>query len=297
MVAKHEIREYGNTVNVCIAKYNPPGNALHWHYDCELIYAVKGCMEIYANGENHVLKAGQAMYIGNMEEHRINANPGVEVCMFFFSYDILNGLIKGQRLKTPILHNEYDLLSLYEKIKDEFVKKEKYYERVIENLMNDIVIKIFRNEEVAKNEIKKKDKKAFMQLLDAIETDYCYYTGADAAKFLHLSRAYFSKYFHTMSGLVFTDYLNAVRISKAVKMLQTDKERTISEIASLCGFNTIRNFNRAFKMLTGFSPKEIPADYIFEDAVFFSASSTAAGFNPTLREAVLTEAFGAGKTY
>lgn len=297
MIAKHETREYADDVKVYLAKYSPPGNTLHWHYDCELIYAARGRLEVYAHGANHTLREGQAMYIGNMEEHSIKANRDVEVYMFIFSYDILKGLIKSQRLKTPILSNEYNLIPLYESIKREFIGKEKYYERAIENLIVDTIIKIFRQEEIVKTELKKKDKMAFMQLLDDIESKYCYYTGDDAAKFLHLSKAYFSKYFRTMSGLVFTDYLSAVRISKAVKMLQTDKEKTISEISSLCGFNTIRNFNRAFKQFTGMSPKEISADYVFEDALFFSSDSAAAGFNPTLREAVLAEDFGGAKTY
>lgn len=291
MVAKHEIRKYGGEAQIYLAKYMNLNNILHWHYDCELVYVASGCLEIYTGGKNYILNGGQTMYIGNMEEHYIKTQSETLVYMFIFSYDMLRGLTKNLRLKSPVLKNGYDLITLYETVKTELLKKEKYYERVVENLIADIIIRIFRGEEVVKAEFKKKDKMAFMRLLDDIEVNYCFYTGDDAASFLHLSKVYFSKYFHLMSGMVFSDYLNAVRISKAVEILRGDKEKTIAEVASECGFNTIRNFNRAFKQLTGFSPSEIPEGYAVEDAVFFSSGS-AAGFNPTLRQTVLLESVG-----
>lgn len=292
MVAKHEKREYTSEAKTYLAKYKNLNNMLHWHYDCELIYVASGRLEVYANGENHILYEGQAMYIGNMEEHAIKTSTEADVYMFIFSYDMLKGLIKNQRLKSPVLSHGYDLVSLYGSIKTELQQRKKYYERTVENFIVDTIINIFRTEETIKADVSKKDKIAFMRLLDDIEIKFCYYTGDDAARFLCMSKTYFSKYFHKMSGLVFTDYLNAVRVSKAVQMLITDKEKTVGDIAGMCGFNTIRNFNRVFKEMTGFQPKELPSDFIFEDSIFFSSDSVAAGFDPTLRETVLIESIG-----
>lgn len=292
MIAKHEVREYTEDIKVFLARYVNLNNILHWHYDCELVYVASGSLEVYASGRSYSLSAGQTMYIGNMEEHSIRTKTKAEVYMVIFNYDILKGMIKNQKLLSPALSKDYGFLPLYELIKNELTAKEKYYDCVIENKIAGMILEIFRNEKSERADIKKKDKMAFMRLLDDIDKNFNYYTGENAAKFLYVSKIYFSKYFHKMSGMVFTDYLNTVKISKAVEMMQNDKNAQMSEVATKCGFNTIRNFNRVFKEITGFQPTQLPDEYAFTDTVFFSADSELDGFDPTLRETVLVESLG-----
>ena len=58
-----------------------------------------------------------------------------------------------------------------------------------------------------------------------------------------------------------------------------EKHLSITEIATLCGFDTIRHFNRTFKEMTGFSPRELPEDYVLTSR---SIKSMKGNFNPTL---------------
>ena len=51
------------------------------------------------------------------------------------------------------------------------------------------------------------------------------------------------------------NYINDIRISNATKML-FETTNSISEIAFLCGFNNISNFNRIFKKNKGKTPSE-----------------------------------------
>ena len=292
MVAKHEVREYTGDVKVYLAKYMNLNNILHWHYDCELVYVASGSLEVYTGGARYTLGEGQAMYIGNMEGHCIKTASKAEVYMIIFSYDLLKGLIKNKQLACPVLKHDYDFLELYESVKNELLEKQNFHERAVEHLIAGTIIRIFREEEVIGPEIKKQEKTAFMHLLDDIEQRYRYYSSDDAAAFLCMSKVYFSKYFHKMSGMVFVEYINTVKVSKAVEMIQNNKEMTIADIAGACGFNTIRNFNRVFKTFTGLLPTKVPDDYKFEDAIFFSVDSANGGFDPTLRETLLIESVG-----
>ena len=52
------------------------------------------------------------------------------------------------------------------------------------------------------------------------------------------------------------DYITVRRIDLARKLL-SDSDRNILDIAMMCGFNNTANFNRAFKKVTGKTPKEI----------------------------------------
>ncbi len=77
-----------------------------------------------------------------------------------------------------------------------------------------------------------------------------------------------------------------MRTDNAVQLLRENDGKSMTEIADLCGFGTIRNFNRIFKEYTGFSPRELPRDYNM--SVRFSYPSDRA-FNPTLYDCELIE--------
>ena len=84
--------------------------------------------------------------------------------------------------------------------------------------------------------------------------------------------------------MTFTQYLNTVRIAAALEKLKQGS-MSVTEIAGSCGFNTIRNFNRVFKKYTGYSPCNIPSDY-----VFLCSLQDGYGLDPTLTCTVILEA-------
>ncbi len=70
----------------------------------------------------------------------------------------------------------------------------------------------------------------------------------------HLSPNGFCKYFKQRTNKTYVQFLNEIRIEHAVKLLQKNKDLTISEVATLSGFNNISNFNRQFKLLKNKTP-------------------------------------------
>jgi AraC-like DNA-binding protein len=77
----------------------------------------------------------------------------------------------------------------------------------------------------------------------------------DAAAAVHASTFYFCKVFRKGTGLTFTEYLTRVRIEKAKTDLGNPHLR-ISEVAFAVGFQSLSQFNRAFKSVVGKSPTE-----------------------------------------
>ncbi len=78
---------------------------------------------------------------------------------------------------------------------------------------------------------------------------------SDVAEQFHISRSYLSKKFKATTGFGFKEYLVNVRIKKACNLLlETDK--SITEIAFLCGFNDSNYFGDAFRHLKGISPNK-----------------------------------------
>lgn len=75
-----------------------------------------------------------------------------------------------------------------------------------------------------------------------------------AAQF-NVSSAYLGQLFKTQTGRYFNDYLTAVRLEQAQKMI-AETNLNISEISSKTGFSSQNYFNRLFKRTYGQSPGE-----------------------------------------
>ncbi len=78
----------------------------------------------------------------------------------------------------------------------------------------------------------------------------------EAANLVNMSNVSFNRFIKRRTGKTFVDYLNEVRIGYASKFL-IEKDLGISEIAFICGFNSIANFNRVFKK----NKKRTPTQY------------------------------------
>jgi AraC-like DNA-binding protein len=62
---------------------------------------------------------------------------------------------------------------------------------------------------------------------------------------------------HTLNNVLgqsFFEYVNSVRVHKAARLLCSEPERTILDIATEVGFNSKSTFNLAFKRVTGMTP-------------------------------------------
>lgn len=78
---------------------------------------------------------------------------------------------------------------------------------------------------------------------------------AAVARAVNTSTFYFCKMFKKATGLTFTEYLGRVRVEKAKSLLLNPHVR-VSEVAFEVGFQSLSQFNRVFKRITGLSPSE-----------------------------------------
>ena len=75
------------------------------------------------------------------------------------------------------------------------------------------------------------------------------------ANFVNISPNYLSEEFKRVTSCKFVDYVARTRIENACELLSNSNLR-ISEIAFEVGFQSLSQFNRAFKRLSGKSPTE-----------------------------------------
>ena len=78
---------------------------------------------------------------------------------------------------------------------------------------------------------------------------------AAVAQAVNLSAKYFSDVFRKATGIPFVEYVSRVRVEKAKNLLVNPQLR-ISEIAFEVGFQSLSQFNRAFRRHAGTSPRD-----------------------------------------
>jgi AraC-like DNA-binding protein len=73
------------------------------------------------------------------------------------------------------------------------------------------------------------------------------------ADLVGMTASAFCRYFKTRSNKTFSDFVAEVRIGHACKLLMENR-LSVAQICYECGFGTLSNFNRQFRVITGNTP-------------------------------------------
>lgn len=77
----------------------------------------------------------------------------------------------------------------------------------------------------------------------------------EIASHVNMTVISFSRLIKNRTGKTFIEFLNDYRIQYAIRMLM-ESSKTVTEITDDCGFNNQANFNRIFKLKTGYTPTD-----------------------------------------
>ena len=287
MKAKREQWQYSPNAKVWAGKYRNSHNMPHWHYDCELLFVENGSLDIFCNQKGYRVSKGQAFFIDSEQVHYMHAlSADTVVTMIIFDYDIIKPFTEKIALASPLLCGKYQMENVYSSLKRELSENKPFLASVTSSIISLFMADIFRSERTTAKVKPARVVERFKSLLNEIDEKYEFCDLETAASDMGVNPSYFSRLFHKLTGLTFSQYLNYVRCENAVRLLQTESDMPITEIASRCGFATIRNFNRIFKEFTGYTPKALPQDYIMKDSI---TSINENSINPTFAECVLLE--------
>lgn len=276
MIVKQEIRQYEAGTSVWVGKYQNLHNLPHWHVDHEILYIEEGSIRLFCNGKTYDAKKGDCIFINSRDVHAVDGSKDSVVCVLIFTEEIAKSVAGAHYIAPPLLKGTYDIPSCYQTIKEELSAKRPFYAQAIEVTIARLLIEIYRFEAIEERELSV-GFKDIDDLLKEIDQNYAYYTFDDAVSFMNLNKTYFSALFHKCVGMTFSQYLNRVRIEKAIDLLQSGKNVKITTVAIDCGFYSLRNFNRIFKSITNYTPKQLPKNYRLEKIQYYKLSDS---FNP-----------------
>lgn len=286
MIAKREIWTYQEKGRVWVGKYRNSHNLIHWHPDCELLYVEKGSIDVFCERRRHTLCVGDGLFVASGIMHYMRArSPETVLIVMIFDNGIIGPYFGGMTLACPKLENRYPVPEVYDRIRSALLTQKLFCGAEAAQEILKLMLEIYRSERLVLR-TETKAAQSLRTLLEDVNEKYGDYTFEDAVAFMNMSPSYFSRYFHETTGSSFSQYLNFVRTDNAIRLLRSGESGSVTDIALQCGFGTIRSFNRVFKELTGYSPKQLPDDFVLDQKFAYPSD---ASFNPTLYDCELIE--------
>jgi len=214
----------------------------HIHRSFELYMQTRGTSEVVIDKRTYILKTGQAVLIFPFQYHSYKAieNSAHNICIFSPSI-VPDYYGNGKIIPTD---NLFEFVWLQKKVDNSF-----FYRSIAYEICG----------EFDKGRTYTEKKNLFLQ--DKVVSVLLYVNENykqkcllyDASTSVGFDYAYISKLFKKTIGITYNQYVNYLRIQESKKLLK-NTEKTITEIASECGFLSLRAFNRKFSEMVGTTP-------------------------------------------
>lgn len=247
----------------------------HNHNFFELAYIKEGAAEHILDGVKTKVKKGSYFIVDYQKYHSFYSagNEKMELINCLFTSEFIDKSLRNCRkfselMKCYLLRYDYDILmheptrtvffddsgyvyEILKKMQKEYKRKMTAYPELIRFYLLEIIIHTLRK-------ITDKDMASgsdgIKKVINFIEENYNKNIRlSDIAKNENYSSAHLSRKFKENTGMTFSEYLQRTRIKESCRLLvNTDKK--VIEIAYLCGYKDVNNFNKLFKKYTGITP-------------------------------------------
>ena len=230
----YEVVRYNKNIPAMILMQNKPGyrcrTNLHWHKELELVYMIKGHLDVCINGKQKTIDDNELYFVNSEVIHVTDIEDDNKINIYLvvlLSYEFMRQFFPdidsivfdvdtNKEAKANIISSMQNIVKHCENSNDIFGDIKKYEEilKIYYELLkhcavykkNNFVIKTPRNFGHAKKVIEYVGK----HYTDEITLN-------DMAELAELSPAYFSKYFKDITGTSFCKYLNGIRLEHATQ--------------------------------------------------------------------------------
>lgn len=220
----------------------------HFHGNYELIYVFEGTADISVNGVADVLRQGELILLPPYTVHSLDVVES-KVWVGVFSEDFIISYT-NKYVRFPKFRCDAEI--------EELLKKYLFIKGRPEHFLHISCLYMVCSECI-KNVVPHETELNYTFIYEVIDyisenlnSDIAL---KDIAEHMNYEYHYFSSLFHQYFCMNFKSFINLFRFEKACTLL-AKKENGITYVAEICGFGSIRNFNRVFKKLSGYTPKE-----------------------------------------
>ena len=236
----------------------------HWHEQLELHYIVQGGGDFRLGQQSIHVSEGDLLISNRNEFHSGYSTqiPYMSNVIIFDMGDLSQELAKKNYVFQSVIRGDGVIHDLIQRIFAEAKCQESGYKQLCKALVTELFVYLCRNyvtemmpeRDSAK---RKKDLERLNAVLGYIEANYNQrITVEQLADMVCLSEDRFGHLFREGVGQPPLQYINAMRLRKALNMLKTN-QYTVTEVADAVGFRDYNHFGRLFRKQYGCTPNEI----------------------------------------
>ncbi|MFA7637173.1 MAG: AraC family transcriptional regulator [Monoglobales bacterium] len=235
---------------------------LHIHEEIEIIHITEGQAIVYLDGNEHMVKAGETLFVSPWCAHRAEILPGkfAYSCICFDS-SLLGDLFEAKLIATGEKHLPTTLTSKsVSKSVNNIVSLCKKGDKGWAYQAQGEILKIFG--EIVSNELLGDIKrvadrdfclKVYSFIKDRFKDEI---TSRDCADSLLMDQSTFCRKFKFCFGSTFSQYLCAFRLERAKQLLEEGKY-SVTEVGDMTGFAGTSYFIMKFKQIYNTTPYKI----------------------------------------
>lgn len=222
-----------------------------FHTHGELIYVVRGEINICVDGKSHLLKEGELSVVFPYLTHSYENEPDADALIILF--DPLATAFDNTFLTKKPVCDHIDGKAFYPMLSRAVELVNQGRIKTAMGYINAIVGEFLElaSLEAADNTSENTAVKILTYCAEHFAENITINSVADA---LYLSPGYVSKIFSQRLKYGFREYINALRVNMAKSLLKNPEKR-ITDIMLACGFVNQSSFNRVFRERCGMSPK------------------------------------------
>lgn len=223
----------------------------HFHGNYELIYGIEGETEVTLNSVKYILKKSELILISPYTIHSLNGLENSKIWVGVFSDDFIISFAEKNKFTSYIKFKCDDKIN-------KILEDNLFFQGEPDHYLLMAYLYMVCNECIKNpaSHSKKQDNKFIYQVIEYISEKLSENISLkEMAHNLNYEYHYFSSLFNKCFFMNFRSFINIYRFDMACKLL-ADKNESVTSVCNQCGFGSIRNFNRVFKQLGGYTPTE-----------------------------------------
>ncbi len=255
----------------------------HWHSYGEIVLVGPGQTNVFmVNQQQYHLVEGDFLLVWSMEVHAIVDADREKALVIQFSNAFMNSLFDLQRIMHFYRSLHVICVSSHSQLAAELKTLAGQMEKVFFSqaadrelrccmLLMDFMLRLDAHRDEFASELAGLERYTYSDSVTrrlVMVTDYIKHnltaddlSLAAMAEMAGVSPEYFSRIFHSITGMNYHKWLNLIRLEKAVSLL-AHQDISLTDVAMLSGFQSISSFNRVFHEAKGMAPGEYRALFL-----------------------------------
>ncbi len=247
----------------------------HWHEEIEIIYMESGQMKVRIPSKSFLLKPGDCIAINANMLHSCTAAPECHLLSLVFSPALVTGnadSVFARKYMLPLLScysfsghlikagSNEQVAQWFCSAFDALARDSYGFEFTVRDMLSHICLFLygeFKPQADPENTPLNQDNLRIRKMLEYIDNHFSEDISlADIAKAADISERECLRCFRKTIQLSPIQYLLKYRVMQGAKLLLQNPAASISDTATLCGFDSPSNFARLFKRFYNCTPRE-----------------------------------------